>query len=345
MNSMVRLRHVRSAGCRLLLLAGLVAAGTVVVQAKAFVLGYSAGFLSTPFLAITAQLAIQEATKAGIKSLPVANANQDAGKQISDFHNLIAEGAQGIIVVATDSDAIVPALDFAASKHVPVVSIDIGPAGGKAAMIVRADNARMGEDACRAMGKAIGGKGTVLSLMGDQATINGRDRTNGFNACMKKDFPGIKVIQQPTYWKTDRATAIAQTVVTSTPNLDGIYMQSDSVMLSGVLNVLKSAGKLKKVGEPGHIFLVSIDATPLALQDVRADLLDVAISQPLDLYVKYGLSYLQAAVDGQTFKTGPTDHNSRIVEYKGNLMDLLPAPVVTKANASDPTLWGNQAKS
>ena len=36
--------------------------------------------------------------------------------------------------------------------------------------------------------------------------------------------------------------------MTSTPDLAGIYMQSDSVMLAGVLNVLKSAGKLKDVG-------------------------------------------------------------------------------------------------
>jgi ABC-type sugar transport system substrate-binding protein len=322
----------------------LVATGAAVHAAKRFTLGYSVGFLTDPFQAIQVNLTMAEAKQEGLRTLPVANANGDAGKQISDFHNLIAEGAQGIIVVARDSDAIVPALDFAASRHVPVVSIDIGPAGGKAAMIVRADNLRMGADACESMGKALGGKGTVLSLMGDQATINGRDRTTGFNQCMKAHFPNIKVIQEPTYWHTDKATAVAQTIVTSTPNLAGIYMQSDSVMLAGVLNVLKSAGKLKPVGAPGHIYLVSIDGTPLALQDIRAGQLDAAISQPLDLYVKYGLYYLQAAVDGKTFHTGPTDHDSRIVEYKGNLMDLLPAPVVTKANASDPKLWGNNVK-
>jgi ribose transport system substrate-binding protein len=334
-----------AAGLSLVVPLGLcTSAGTAVAAGKSFVLGYSAGFLSTPFEAIMANLTMDGARKVGLKLLPVANANQDAGKQITDFHNLIAEGAQGIIVVPTDSDAIVPALDFAAGKHVPVVPIDIGPAGGKVAMIVRADNLRMGEDACQAVGRALGGKGKVLSLMGDQATINGRDRTNGFNACMKKNFAGIKIIQEPTYWKTDKATAVAQTIVTSTPDLNAVYMQSDSVMLAGVLNVLKSAGKLKEVGQPGHIYLISIDGTPLSLQKVREGWLDVAISQPLDLYSKYGLTYLEAAVEGQTFHTGPTDHDSHIVEYKGNLMDLLPAPVVTKANATDPQLWGNQVK-
>jgi ribose transport system substrate-binding protein len=133
--------------------------------------------------------------------------------------------------------------------------------------------------------------------------------------------------------------------VTSTPNLGAIYMQSDAVMLAGVLNVLKSAGKLKPVGEPGHIFLVSIDGTPLAMQKIRENQLDAAISQPLNLYVRWGLYYLQNAVGGKTFAAGPTDHDSRIEMFNGNPMDMLPAPIVTKANVDDPALWANAAKS
>lgn len=319
--------------------------GDALAVPNSFTLGYSVAFLSTPFEAILANLTTDAAKKDGLKLLPVANANQQAGKQITDFHNLIAEGARGIIVVPTDSKAIIPALDFADSQHVPVVPIDIGPEGGKVAMIVRADNLKMGADACQAVGEALHGSGKVLSLMGDQATNNGHDRTTGFNDCMKKNYPGIQVIQQPTYWQTDKATAVAQTMVTSTPDLNAIYMQSDSVMLAGVLNVLRSADKLKKVGEPGHIYLVSIDGTAPSLQAVRQELVDTVISQPLDLYARYGLSYLEDAVEGKTFHTGPTDHGSHIVEYKGNLMDLLPAPIVTKANVSDPQLWGNKEKS
>jgi ribose transport system substrate-binding protein len=313
-------------------------------HAEEFTMGYSVGFLTDPFQAIQVDLTMAEAEKAGLKTLPVANANGDAGKQITDFHNLIAQGAEGIIVVPTDSDAIVPALSYAAQQSVPVVAIDIGPSGGETAMIVRADNIRMGEDACQEMGKALGGKGKVLSMMGDQATTNGRDRTTGFNQCMAENFPEIEVIEQPTYWKTDRATSVAQTVVTSTPDLAGIYMQSDAVMLAGVLNVLKSAGRQTKVGEPEHIYLVSIDGTPYALEQIRAGLLDAAISQPLNLYVKYGLQYLQEAVAGETFAAGPTDHDSRIEDFNGNMMDLLPAPVVTAANVDDQTLWANQVK-
>ncbi|MEO8667416.1 MAG: sugar ABC transporter substrate-binding protein [Bauldia sp.] len=313
-------------------------------QAEGFKMGYAVGFLTDPFQAVQADLVIKTAKEAGLTPLPVANANNDAGKQISDVRNLISQGAKGIIVVAVDSDAIAPALKFAEEKAVPVVFIDIGPAGGKAAMIVRANNLYMGDAACKWLGNAVGGKGTVLSLMGDQASINGRDRTTGFNDCMKKEFPNIKVNEQPTYWKAEKASAAAQTVMTSTPDLAGIYMQSDSVMLPGILNLLKSSGKLKKVGEEGHMPLISIDGTPFALQKIREGWHDAAVSQPLDLYVKYGVAYLQDAVAGKTFAAGATDHGSEIVMYNNNPMDLLPSPVITAKEAADPMLWGNQVK-
>jgi ribose transport system substrate-binding protein len=327
-----------------LLGAGSLLVATSAFAADSFTMGYSAGYLTDPFQSIEVNMTIAAAKAAGLKTLPVANANGDAGRQVTDIHNLIAAGAQGIIVVPTDSNAVAPAVDFASTKNVPVVSIDNGVAGGKVFMVVRSNSVQMGKEACEAIGKALGGKGIALELQGDLATTAGRERTKGFEDCMKSEFTGIKINAQPTNWKTDKAVAAAQTVISSTPDLGAIYMQSDSVMLAGVLNVLKSAGKTTKVGDANHIFLVTIDGTPGALQAVRDGNVDAVISQPVDLYVKYGLYYLQAAVAGKTFQAGPTDHDSEIVSADGSLQDLLPAPVVTSANASDTGLWGNAAK-
>ena len=335
----------RKLAAALLVVSGI--AGTVSTAVKSdtpYTLGISMPFLGNTFMVVQANLLADGAKKIGLKTLPVANADRDAGKQISDFHNLIALGARGIVVIATDSEAIIPALKYAEDKKVPVVSLDIGPAGGKLAMIVRADNYKMGEDACMATGKALGGKGSALSLMGDLATINGRDRSAGYRECLAKNFPGITLIEKPTYWKSDVATSVTQTVVTATPDLGAIFMQTDGGMTSGVLNVLKSAGKLKQVGEPGHVFLVGIDGAPQALQAIRDGWLDLSISQPLDLYVKYGFAYLQGAVEGKTYKAGPTDHNSEVVTFNGNLMDALPAPLVTKQNVDDKSSLGKSGQ-
>ena len=230
---------------------GILVAGVLATTALAAIaddakhtIGYSAGYLTDPFQAIEVNLTMKAAQEAGLKTLPVANANGDAGRQVTDFHNLVAAGAQGLLVMPTDSNALAPAVAFAAGRKVPVVSIDNGAAGGKVYMIVRANNIDMGKTACEQIGKALGGKGTVLALLGDLATSAGRERTSGFDDCMKASYPDIKVNKQPTYWKTDKAVAAAQTVVSSTPDLNAIYMESDSVMLAGVLNVLKGANRL-----------------------------------------------------------------------------------------------------
>ena len=119
--------RLRTAARRAAMVALAGACGTAAAQGQEFTMGYSVGFLTDPFQAIQVDLTMASAEEAGLKTLPVANANGDAGKQITDFHNLIAQGAQGIIVVPTDSDAIVPALSYAAEQNVPVVAIDIGP--------------------------------------------------------------------------------------------------------------------------------------------------------------------------------------------------------------------------
>src|SRR5690242_21026101 len=67
-------------------------------------------------------------------------ANNDAAQQNTDIHTLIQEGAQALIVNPVDSAAIAPALDYAASKNIPVVSVDVAPSAGSVYMIVRADN-------------------------------------------------------------------------------------------------------------------------------------------------------------------------------------------------------------
>ena len=305
--------------------------------------GYSAPFLFAQFEVILQDRTAAEAKKAGLNLLNPTNADDDSGKQITDVRNLVGAGAKGLIVVANDSKAIIPALDYAASKNVPVVSIDIGPDGGKLYAIVRADNRGMGRIACTEMAKAIGDSGKVLSLQGAFSSINGRERSEGFHDCMTKEHPKIELIERPTDWDATKQAAALQTVLTANPDLKGVFQQSDYA-LSPTLNVLKQAGRDAKVGETGHIYDISIDASPQALDLVRAGALDAAISQPLDAYATYGVKYLQDALAGKALALGNTDHGSEVIEFNGNKMDLLPAVLVTKANVDDPALWGNQTK-
>jgi ribose transport system substrate-binding protein len=102
---------------------------------------------------------------------------------------------------------------------------------------------------------------------------------------------------------------------------------------------------LVPVGDPKHVVIVSNDGIPQEFDAIRKGEIDATVSQPADLYAKYGLFYIKAALAGQTFKPGPTDHGSNIVQLSpGVLEDQLPAPLVTKANVDDKSLWGNTVK-
>ena len=228
----------------------LVMAGASSGYAAGETIGYSSPFMFSQFQVILQDQTVAAAEAAGLKALEPTNADGDSGKQITDVRNLIGAGAKGLIVVANDSKAIIPALDYAVSQNVPVVSIDIGPDGGSLYAIVRANNIGMGWIACQDMAKAIGDSGKVLSLQGAATSINGRERSEGFRDCITKEHPNIELIERPTDWDATKQAAALQTVLAANPDLKGIFQQSDYA-LSPTLNVLKQAGRDAKVGEAG----------------------------------------------------------------------------------------------
>jgi simple sugar transport system substrate-binding protein/ribose transport system substrate-binding protein len=120
-------------------------------------------------------------------------------------------------------------------------------------------------------------------------------------------------------------------------------MQAGGVFLAPTLQVLRSTNHLFPAGDPKHIFTISNDGIPEEFAAIRKGDIDATVSQPADLYAKWALFYAKAALDGKTFQTGKTDHESTIVDVgNGNLEDQLAAPLVTKENVEDKTLWGNQ---
>lgn len=286
-----------------------------------------------------------EAKKQGCKVLQSTNANGDAAKQAADIQNLIAAGAKGIVVMPVDGKAVIPSLEYAKSKGVKVVAVLDAPSGGPAAMVVTDDFDQSGAQACDAMGKGLDGKGTVISMAGDQSTAVGVARTKSFADCMAKSYPAIKVLTTQGSWDPSVSATQLQTKMTENPNVDGIYAQSDSIMLPGVLAQLKRVGKDARAGQPGHVFVVSIDGSAAALDAIRQGRMDVALASQIHEMGDLGISYLKDAMAGKTFEPGPTDHESTVVDDGGVLHDPLPLTPVTKQNVDDETLMGNQAKN
>lgn len=297
--------------------------------------------LTSPFWQSYNDYVPKMATSEGVDALKTVNSNSDPSQQITDINNQLNQGVKGLVVAPLDSAAIEAGLDQAERKGVPVVAVDVAPDKGKVAMVVRADNVAYGEKACQYLGKQIP-SGKVVQIMGDLASVNGRDRSEAFRACVKKNFPKLEVLEIPAKWESDTAASKLDTLLNANPDLKGIYMQAGGVYLAPTLQTLKSKGMLKKAGQAGHIAIVSNDGIPQEFDAIRKGEIDATVSQPADAYAKYGMYYIKAAMEGKTFQPGPTDHDSTIVELPGGILeDQLPAPLVTKDNVDDPELWGN----
>ncbi len=276
-----------------------------------------------------------------------ANGNE-AAQQILDVKALIAQGVQALIVNPADSAAIGPALDYAKSKNIPVVTVDVAPSQGSVYMIVRADNTAYGSKSCAYIASHATSPGTIAMVEGDLTSLNARDRAAGCTQVISSQYSNFKVKAYETKdWGTDPAVQNATTALTAISDLRGIYVHW-SVPEDGIIAQMKQKGKYSDVGAANHIMLVGNDGSPHECDLIRSKALDATIDQPADKYAYYAIYYAKQAIAGTKYADGQsTDHSSKIVTVQGNLEDALAAPLVTLAGDAGSTqvnstdLWCN----
>src|SRR6202521_2954278 len=231
----------------------------------------------------------QYETQLGVKLIgpDVANVEangNEAAQQILDVKSLISQGVQALIVNPADSSAIGPALDYAKSKNIPVVTVDVAPDQGSVYMIVRADNTAYGMKSCDYIASHASSPGTIAMVEGDLTSLNARDRATGCNNVISSKYPGFTVKSYQTKdWGTDPAVQNATTALTAISDLRGIYVHW-SVPEDGIIAAEKSKNKWADVGAASHIPLVGNDGSPHECDLIRGNQLDATIDQPADKY-------------------------------------------------------------
>jgi ABC-type sugar transport system substrate-binding protein len=291
-------------------------------------------------------------------------AQADAALQNQQIETLVNEGAKAIIVNPETATSLGPAIAYANSHGVQLVSVDTIVGSGHVYMVVRASNTLYGQDACSYIASKVK-TGYVLDLEGDLTSSNGADRTNAFDSCMQANDPGVTLLKDPTSWTESTAVTDAQNALNAYGDkVKAIYSQWSSPD-TGILPLLSSKG-YGKVGAGNHVIVISDDGVAFEMCDIQQGTLDASQSQPADLYAKYALQYAVDAAKGVSLSAGapgggaPTLQN---VSYNGdtNLADPIVAPFVTSSALSlslsspvdslpgaltttpvtDTSLWGN----
>ncbi|MFL5642735.1 MAG: ABC transporter substrate-binding protein [Chloroflexota bacterium] len=221
---------------------------------------------ANPFRIAETQSIKDEAAKRGIKLL-TTNAESDLNKEISDIKGMIDQGAQVLIISPLNSEGLDPALDYAKSKKVPIMTIDRFLTTKTACTDyigwVGSDFVVQGQRAFDALSAATGDNCNLAVLLGAAGVNVTNDREKGFEDQMAAKSSKMKVIakQAADYERAKGQTVTAQ-LIQANPEINCIYAHNDEMAL-GAVAALKDAGK-----KPGDVKILTIDGTKGAVQGI-----------------------------------------------------------------------------
>jgi inositol transport system substrate-binding protein len=255
-----------------------------------------------------------------------AIADGDANRQLEQVRNFVARRVDGIILVPKDGQTPIPMIREANRANIPIVLFNRPPAPSDAkAVSVVADNLAITRDTVAYLATEalkLPGKRKAAILMGDLADINAINRRDGFEAALAPHAGRFEVVSRiPTEWNQEKALAGITNALQAHPDIDFIFTSSD-LLLPSIVSALKNAGKYKKTGEPGHVFLAAFDGDATAYRMLVEGYLDADGVQDVGFDTA---ATVQAVLDLKAGKTPPAlIVDPGFVIHRGNMQEMAP---------------------
>ena len=194
---------------------------------------------------------------------------EDAQKQAEAIEQLVLSGANGIAVSCSDANKLTDAINSAVKNGVPVATFDSDAPASKRFVTYAVDDIKCGEQVMDELAKAMGGKGIVAILAGNQNAPNLQKRVQGVKRAAAK-YPGIKI--RDTYYHKETpqdAAAKVEQVMQANPDITGWAMIGGWPLFTD--NALHWT--------PGTVKCVAVDALPPELQNLRSGHVQVLLAQ------------------------------------------------------------------
>jgi len=223
--------------------AGLVLSMAVAGAASAQVIGVSwSNFQEERWK--TDEAAMKAAIEAAGGTYISADAQSSNEKQIADVESLITRGAEALVVLAQDTDAIVPAVQKATAEGIPVIGYDrmLEVAG---VFYLTFDNVEVGRIQAREVFKAQP-KGNYVFIKGSPADPNSDFLHGGQKEVLQAaiDSGDIKVVgdQYTDAWLPENAQKNMEQILTANNNMVDAVVASNDGTAGGVVAALTAQG-------------------------------------------------------------------------------------------------------
>ncbi len=198
----------------------------------------------------TDEAAMKSAIEANGDRYISADAQGSASKQLTDVESLIAQGANALVILAMDKNAIGPAVDKAAAEGIPVVGYDRLIEDNRA-FYLTFDNKGVGRIIAESV-KAAQAEGNYAIIKGDKGDPNALFLLEGMMEVIGDDVNSgkIKIVGEAFTdgWKPDNAQKNMEQILTANNNaIDAVLAENDG-MAGGVIAALTAQGLSVPVG-------------------------------------------------------------------------------------------------
>ena len=269
----------------------------------------------------------KRAEEAGI-ILNVIDGKGDPNLQVTQVLDAVTKQPDALLINPVDATLLVAGVKRANEAKIPVFIMENAPPEGEYLGFVDFDNEAGGAMGADALASMIGGEGAVLETRGSVGSAQAQARHKGFTEQMAEAHANVKVQSLNTEWVADNAYKMVLDAFTQNPDIKGVFSHNDE-MIRGIVSALRQIGKLVPPGEPGHVVVIGLDGTPLALDRIREGTQDATVAQ--DPYAMGGGGILEQVI---AYCEG-RDYN-KPAQTKPYM--------IAKENVDDKRNWGNFGK-
>jgi ribose transport system substrate-binding protein len=175
-----------------------------------------------------------------------STANEPA-KQTSDIEDMMTQQVAGLVLLATEPNAIAPVAKQAKDRGIFIVSVDRGSdtLTPTVDVFLEGDNKAFGRKSAEYMVERLQGKGKIVILRGIPSSVD----TDRYEAAMKvfSAAKGIEVLSaQPGMWSQQKALEVMQSYLASYPKIDAVWASDDDMAL-GAEKAIKEAGRMNQM--------------------------------------------------------------------------------------------------
>ena len=213
--------------------------------------------------------------------------------QINMVENAITTKADGLLLAALDSEALIPYVKKAVDNGMVVATFDSGVKSDIPVSFVATNNLNAGGLAADNLAKLIGNKGKVGVIVHDATSQTGIERRDGFLKRVAEKYPDITVLE-PIYGggDHDKSANLIVDMIWANPDLVGIFAGNEgSAVGAGIA--------IKEMGKKDNIVLIGFDSGQLQIDFLAEGIIDGFVSQDPYNIGNLGVKTLAKAMAGE----------------------------------------------